>query len=254
MKVVILAGGRGTRLSEETHAIPKPMVSIGGRPIIWHIMSHYASFGFNDFVVACGYKGDVLKDYFTRYAAKQSDVRVDLRHGTVDVLSHPAEDWSVTLVDTGQATMTGGRIKRLAPLLEDTFLLTYGDGLSDVPVDRVLQYHREQGTEATVTAVHPVPRWGALTIDDNRVVGFQEKASDPSSWVNGGYFVLEPSVLDLLHGDETGFEQEPMETLADRNQLAAYQHEGFWIAMDTARDRDELNMLWERGDAPWVRR
>lgn len=253
MKVVILAGGRGTRLSEETHAIPKPMVSIGGRPIIWHIMSHYASFGFSDFIVACGYKGEVLKDYFTRYAANQSDVRVDLRHGVVEVLSHPAEAWTVTLVDTGQTTMTGGRIKRLAPFLDDTFLLTYGDGLSDVPIDGVLGYHREQGTEATVTAVHPLPRWGALSVEKGRVVGFHEKGSDPSSWVNGGYFVLEPSVLDLLHDDDTGFEQDPMETLADRNQLSAYQHEGFWMAMDTARDRDELNLLWERGNAPWAR-
>jgi glucose-1-phosphate cytidylyltransferase len=254
VKVVILAGGRGTRLSEETHAIPKPMVSIGGRPIIWHIMSHYASYGFDDFIVACGYKGEVLKDYFTRYAANQSDVSVDLRHGTVEVLSKAAEDWRVTLVDTGQSTMTGGRIKRLARFLDKTFLLTYGDGLSDVPIDRLIDHHRAQGTEATVTAVHPLPRWGALAVENDRVVGFQEKGSDPSSWVNGGYFVLEPSVLDLLQGDGTGFEQEPMEELAARGQLAAYQHEGFWIAMDTARDRDELNLLWERGNAPWVRR
>ena len=253
MKVVILAGGRGTRLSEETHAIPKPMVQIGGRPIIWHIMSHYAGFGFTDFVVACGYRGEVLKEYFARYGTNHSDVRVDMRHGTVEFLSKPAEDWRVTLVDTGQSTMTGGRIKRLAPYIEDeTFMLTYGDGLSDVPIDRLLLHHRQQSARATVTAVHPVPRWGALSIEDDRVAGFSEKPSDESSWINGGYFVLEPSVLDLLHSDETGFEQEPLETLAANRELAAYQHDGFWLAMDTARDRDELNVLWERGGAPWV--
>jgi glucose-1-phosphate cytidylyltransferase len=254
VKVVILAGGRGTRLSEETHAIPKPMVRIGNRPIIWHIMSHYAAFGFNDFVVACGYKGEILKDYFGRYVAHESDVCVDLRTGSIDLLSQPAEDWRVTLIDTGQTTKTGGRIRRLRHLLDDTFLLTYGDGLSDVPIDRLIEHHHAVGATATVTAVHPLPRWGALGIEDEHVVGFSEKPTDPGSWVNGGYFVMEPDVLDLLADDETGLEQEPMETLAARRELAAYQHEGFWMAMDTARDRDHLNELWDSGSPPWVRR
>lgn len=252
MKVVILAGGRGTRLSEETHAIPKPMVSIGGRPIIWHIMKHYATFGFDDFVVACGYKGDVLKNYFANYPTHESDIRVDLGTGTVEVLSQSNLDWKVTLIDTGLDTRTGGRIKRIEGLLDETFLLTYGDGLSDVPIDRLLEHHRQHGVLATVTAVHPIPRWGAMSIDAGRVTGFVEKPADPSSWVNGGYFVMEPAVLDLLHGDETGLEQEPMEQLAATGQLAAFPHEGFWMAMDTARDRDELNALWEADQAPWA--
>lgn len=254
MKVVILAGGRGTRLSEETHAIPKPMVSIGGRPIIWHIMRHYAAFGFNDFIVACGYKGDVLKDYFTRYGANQSDVCVDLGRNSLQVLSQPAENWRVTLVDTGLETRTGGRIKRLARFLDDTFLLTYGDGLSDVPIDALVDDHRKARTRATVTAVNPVPRWGSLRIDGDRVVGFSEKPSDDNSWINGGYFVLEPNVLDLIDGDETGFEQGPMEQLAAESELNAFRHRGFWMAMDTARDRDELNKLWASGEPPWIPR
>ncbi|MBO9520733.1 MAG: glucose-1-phosphate cytidylyltransferase [Nocardioidaceae bacterium] len=253
MKVVILAGGRGTRLSEETHAIPKPMVRIGGRPIIWHIMSRYAAYGFDDFIVACGYKGEVLKEYFSRYRANESDIRVDLDTGSVELLSQPAKNWRVTLVDTGQDTKTGGRIKRLERFLDDTFMLTYGDGLADIPIDALIEHHRVQRATATVTAVHPLPRWGALSVEDERVVGFSEKPADPSSWVNGGYFVMEPEILDLLV-DEPGLEQEPMETLAARRQLAAYRHDGFWMAMDTARDRDELNELWDRGDAPWTAR
>lgn len=253
MKVVILAGGRGTRLSEETHAIPKPMVHIGGRPIIWHIMRHYSSFGFNEFVVACGYKGDVLKKYFANYSTHESDIQVDLGKGTVEVLSQPSLDWRVTLVDTGEDTMTGGRIKRLASHLDETFLLTYGDGLSDVPLDHLLEYHRNIGTLATVTAVRPIPRWGAINIDAGRVWGFAEKPRDQHAWINGGFFVLEPDVLDLVTGDECYFEREPLETLAARGELAAYEHEGFWMAMDTARDRDELNALWDSGAAPWSR-
>lgn len=253
MKVVILAGGRGTRLSEETHAIPKPMVHIGGRPIIWHIMKHYASFGFNEFVVACGYKGDVLKKYFANYSTHESDIQVDLGKGTVEVLSQPSLDWRVTLVDTGEDTMTGGRIKRLASHLDETFLLTYGDGLSDVPLDHLLEYHRNIGTLATVTAVRPIPRWGAINIDAGRVRGFTEKPRDQHAWINGGFFVLEPDVLGLVTGDECYFEREPLETLAAQGELAAYEHEGFWMAMDTARDRDELNTLWDSGAAPWSR-
>jgi glucose-1-phosphate cytidylyltransferase len=254
MKVVILAGGRGTRLSEETHAIPKPMVSIGGRPIIWHIMNHFASYGFDDFVIACGYKGHVLKEYFANYRTHESDLRVNLGSGEVEVLSEHTENWKVTLIDTGASTMTGGRIKRLAHLLPDTFLLTYGDGLSDVPLDKLIEYHRELGAVATVTAVNPIPRWGALEIEHGRVAGFREKPTQPDSWINGGFFVAEPRLLDLIEGDDIGLEQLPMETLATRGDLAAYQHEGFWMAMDTARDRDELNARWNDGTAPWARR
>lgn len=254
MKVVILAGGRGTRLSEETHAIPKPMVSIGGRPIIWHIMNHYASYGFTEFVIACGYKGHVLKDYFANYRTHESDLQVSLGSGQVEVLSDHAENWKVSLIDTGEATMTGGRIKRLAPLLAERFLLTYGDGLSDVPVDKLIEYHGESGAIATLTAVNPIPRWGALTIEGGRVVGFKEKPTQSHSWINGGFFVVEPSLMDLIEGDHIGLEQLPMETLAARGELAAFQHEGFWMAMDTARDRDELNSRWNSGTAPWARR
>lgn len=251
-KVVILAGGRGTRLSEETHAVPKPMVSVGGRPIIWHIMRHYARYGFRDFIVACGYKGEVLKQYFANYPIHESDLAVDLSRGSVQVLSQPDVDWRITLVDTGQETMTGGRLKRLAPHLGETFMLTYGDGLSDVPLDQVLRQHRAQEALATVTAVRPLPRWGALSIAEGKVTGFAEKPSDPRDWINGGFFVVEPDVLDLLPDDACYFEREPLQHLATHGLLGAYQHEGFWMAMDTARDRDELNALWEAGDAPWA--
>ena len=253
VRVVILAGGRGTRLSEETHAIPKPMVSIGGRPIIWHIMNHFASFGFNDFIVACGYKGHVLKDYFASYRTQQSDLSVSLGTGEVEVISSHREDWKVTLIDTGESTMTAGRIKRLGAQLTERFILTYGDGLSDVSVDELVAYHASQGVTATVTAVNPIPRWGALTLEAGKVTGFVEKPTENNSWINGGFFVMEPRILDLIEGDETGLEQKPMETLAAAGELAAYKHDGFWMAMDTARDRDELNALWDAGNAPWAR-
>lgn len=252
MKVVILAGGRGTRLSEETHAIPKPMVSIGGRPIIWHIMAHYASFGFNDFVVACGYKGDVLKDYFATYRTREADLYVDLSGGTVESLTQPQEDWRVTLVDTGLDTSTGGRIKRLEPILTERFLLTYGDGVSDVPIDTLIDHHDHHGALATLTAVHPIPRWGALAVSEDKVVGFEEKPEDPDTWINGGYFVVEPEVLDMIDGDHEAFEGRPLRMLAQSGKLGAYPHTGFWRAMDTARDRDELNEIWDSRSAPWV--
>ncbi len=252
MKVVILAGGRGTRLSEETHSIPKPMVRIGGRPIIWHIMKHYARFGYNDFVVACGYKGYVLKEYFTNYLKHESDLSVRLDTGDTTVLSPPAEDWTVTLADTGLASMTGGRIQRLAPHLDGRFLLTYGDGLSDVPIDRVVALHEREQASVTVTAVSPPPRFGALEIDGTRVTRFAEKPLNTNARINGGFFVVEPGVLDLLSGDDCVFEGGPLEELARVGKLAAYQHDGFWMAMDTVRDRDELNALWDSGSAPWV--
>jgi glucose-1-phosphate cytidylyltransferase len=229
------------------------MVLIGGRPIIWHIMNHYASYGFTDFVVACGYKGHVLKDYFANYRTQESDLRVDLATGDVAVLSEHAADWTVTLVNTGESTMTAGRIKRLAPLLTETFMLTYGDGIADVPIDDLLDYHRAHGLTATVTAVNPIPRWGALSIADSKVVGFVEKPADGAAWINGGFFVMEPELLDLIEGDHSGLEQSPMEALVAMGQLGAFQHSGFWMAMDTARDRDELNDMWNAGNAPWAR-
>jgi glucose-1-phosphate cytidylyltransferase len=252
MKVVILAGGRGTRLSEETHAIPKPMVDIAGKPILWHIMKHYASFGFDDFVVACGYKGYVIKEYFANYRIHQSDLSVDLRSGKVDVLTDSREDWRVTLVDTGLESMTGGRIKRLEGLLQERFLLTYGDGLSDVPVDETVRYHQDRNVLATVTAVNTPPRFGLLDIDGGLVSRFVEKPTDTKDRINGGFFVVEPDVLELIDGDDCVFETAVLGTLATRGQLAAYEHDGFWMPMDTLRDRDELNRLVMEGNAPWV--
>jgi glucose-1-phosphate cytidylyltransferase len=252
MQVVILAGGRGTRLAEETHAIPKPMVGIGGRPILWHIMRHYAAHGHKDFIVACGYKGYVIKEYFANYRVHESDFTVALSSGSRSVLTAHNDDWNVTLVDTGDATMTGGRLRRLAPLLESTFLLTYGDGVADVDLEALLAHHREHDTLATVTAVHPPPRFGALEINDGRVTRFREKPMEGQDRINGGFFVMEPPVLDLLTGDECVLEAEPLATLAARGQLSAYEHDGFWMPMDTLRDRDELNRLWARGDAPWA--
>jgi glucose-1-phosphate cytidylyltransferase len=252
MKVVILAGGRGTRLSEETHSIPKPMVAIGGRPILWHIMRHYAAFGLNEFVVACGYKGYVIKEYFANYLTHEADLSIDLGTGAVDVLSRHPEDWRVTLVDTGQTTMTGGRLQRLSSMLTETFLLTYGDGLSDVPIDGLIEYHRRRGAHATVTAVHQPPRFGALELRDGMVSRFREKPMGSQDRINGGFFVFEPAMLSLLTGDDCVLEADPLATLASRGQLAAFEHDGFWQPMDTLRDRDELNRLWETGEAPWI--
>ncbi|MGA9748080.1 MAG: glucose-1-phosphate cytidylyltransferase [Nocardioides sp.] len=252
MKTVILAGGRGTRLAEETHAIPKPMVAIGGRPILWHIMQHYAAHGYADFVVALGYKGYVIKEYFANHLLHECDISVDLATGSVEYLSQGQHDWKVTLIDTGADSMTGGRVKRLGSLLDERFLLTYGDGLSDVPVDEVIKHHERTGAQATVTAVHPPPRFGALGLDDGRVTNFREKPQDSHDWINGGYFVVEPEVLDLIEGDGTPFESTPLATLAARGELAAYQHDGFWMPMDTIRERDELNRIWEEGNAPWL--
>lgn len=252
MKVVLLAGGRGTRLAEETHAIPKPMVAIGGRPILWHIMRHYASYGFKDFVVALGYKGYVIKEYFANYLPHACDLRVDLASGKVDILTEHGEDWSVTLVDTGEASMTGGRIRRLAHLLDEPFLMTYGDGLADIRLDQLIACHRERSGLATVTAVHPAPRFGALETSNGMVTRFREKPVDFHDRINGGFFVLEPEVLSLLTGDDCVFETDPLATLAAMGKLAAYEHDGFWMPMDTLRDRDELNRLWDKGQAPWV--
>jgi glucose-1-phosphate cytidylyltransferase len=252
MKVVILAGGRGTRLSEETHSIPKPMVAIGGRPILWHIMRHYAAYGLKDFVVACGYKGYVIKEYFANYRTHEADLSIDLASGEIELRSKHDQDWRVTLVDTGQSTMTGGRLARLGSLLDETFLLTYGDGLSDVPIDTLIDYHRASGAQATVTAVHPAPRFGALELRDGMVTRFREKPIASMDRINGGFFVFEPAMLSLLTGDDCVLEASPLATLASQGQLAAYEHDGFWQPMDTLRDRDELNRLWDGGNAPWI--
>ena len=252
MKVVILAGGRGTRLAEETHAIPKPMVRIGPRPILWHIMRHYAAYGHTEFVIALGYKGYVIKEYFANYRAHQSDFTVELRTGQVEYHSHPAEDWRVTLVDTGLDTMTGGRVARLRHLLPERFMLTYGDGLADVDLDALVAHHENHGAQATVTAVSPAPRFGALDIQGEQVMSFREKPRTSHDRINGGYFVMEPSVLDLLDGDECVLEADPMASLARSGRLAAYEHDGYWQPMDTLREKDELEALWAAGSPPWI--
>lgn len=252
MKVVILAGGRGTRLAEETRTIPKPMVPIGGRPIIWHIMRHYARFGFDDFVIACGYRGYVIKEYFANYLMHESDLRVDLGSGEVTVLSPRSEKWRVTLTDTGVDSMTGGRLARLAPLLTERFLLTYGDGLSNVSVDRLLAHHEATGALATITAVNPPPRFGTLRIAGDLVTEFAEKPLVANDRINGGFFVVEPQVLDLIDGDDCVFEGRPLEILARQRKLAAYVHDGFWMPMDTLRDRDELDRLAQEQAPPWT--
>jgi glucose-1-phosphate cytidylyltransferase len=254
VRTVILAGGRGTRLAEETHAIPKPMVSVGGKPILWHIMAHYARFGYADFIVALGYKGYVIKEYFANHLLHDCDISVDLASGTVEYLSQSDHDWKVTLIDTGADSMTGGRLGRLREHLTDRFLLTYGDGLSDVPIDAVVAHHERIGALATVTAVHPPPRFGALEVVDGIVTDFREKPRESHDLINGGFFVAEPEILDLVEDDSTVFESRVLGTLAERGQLGAYEHDGFWMPMDTLRERDELNRLWESGNPPWVAR
>jgi glucose-1-phosphate cytidylyltransferase len=251
LKVVILAGGRGTRLAEETNVVPKPMVRIGGRPIIWHIMRHYARHGFKDFVIACGYKGYVLKEYFSNYLMHESDLSVRLDTGETTVLAPPAEDWTVTLADTGLDSMTGGRIGRLRPLLEGRFLLTYGDGLSNVPLDRVIALHDQTGATVTVTAVSPPPRFGAIQLEGPWIRRFTEKPINTRDTINGGFFVVEPEVFDLIDGDDCVFETGPLHLLAESGRLAAYRHDGFWMGMDTVRERDQLNAMAQEGIPPW---
>lgn len=253
MKVVILAGGRGTRLSEATDVKPKPMVEIGGRPILWHILKLYAAHGFREFFIALGYKGEVIKEYFLNYYYSQSDLTVDLRGGAVKARKNSSEDWIVHLVDTGAETQTGGRLGRLQEHLKDgTFMLTYGDGVSNVPLAELLAYHRARGKMATVTAVRPVARFGEMKMaEDGTVREFKEKPQTGEGWINGGFFVFEPQVFDYLHGDETVLEAEPLENLAREGQLVAFRHEGFWQCMDTLRDRNYLEELWRSGKAPW---
>lgn len=252
MKVVILAGGKGTRIAEETVTRPKPMVEIGGQPILWHIMSIYAAQGLNDFVVACGYRGELIKEYFASFFLHHSDFTINLKDGTRDMLSAGAPDWRVSVIDTGLDTMTGGRVRRLKPLLDDgTFMVTYGDGLGAVDMQALLAFHRSHGKLATVTAVRPPARFGGLTLEDGLVREFSEKPQSGEGWINGGFFVFEPGVFDLLRDDSTVLEREPLEQLARRGQLAGFRHEGFWQPMDTVRERQLLESLWHSGGAPW---
>ncbi len=252
MKVAILAGGVGSRLSEETELKPKPMVEIGGRPILWHIMKHYSHYGFNEFVIALGYKGEAIKTYMVDYCPLNSNLTVNLRTGQVRVNGGYKPDWVVDLVETGIPTMTGGRIKRLAPYLgNETFMLTWGDGVSDVDLRRLLGFHRAHGKLATLTAVRPAARFGHLDLDGDRVAEFSEKPQTREGWINGAFFVLEPGVMDYIEGDDTQWEREPLERLARDGQLMAYRHGSFWQCMDTLRDKVLLNELWSSGRAPW---
>jgi glucose-1-phosphate cytidylyltransferase len=251
-KAVILAGGLGTRLSEETEAKPKPMVEIGGRPIIWHIMKIYSHYGINEFIVCLGYKGYVVKEYFSNYFLHMADVTFDLTANTQVTHSGRAEPWKVTLIDTGAETMTGGRLKRVREYLGDEdFCLTYGDGVADIDIGELLAFHQSHDRDATVTAVQPPGRFGALEMDKDDVLGFREKPQGDGSWINGGFFVLSPRVIDRIAGDSTVWEKEPLESLARDRQLTAYKHRGFWQPMDTLRDKRHLETLWEEGKAPW---
>ena len=252
MKVLILSGGFGTRLSEHTEIIPKPMVTIGGKPIIWHIMKTYASFGHKNFYLALGYKAEVIKEYFLNYRSLNSDFTVNLLNG--DIQPHVLEDidWRVTMINTGMNSMTGGRIKRMKSYINNkTFMLTYGDGVSNINIDDLLKFHKSHGKMVTVSAVHPNARFGELEINDNKVISFQEKPQTKTGWINGGYFVIEPEFLELIEGDNSMLEKEPLEKAAALGELMAFQHDGFWQCMDTKRDRDYLEDLWQSNSAPW---
>ena len=253
MKVVILAGGFGTRLAEYTSLIPKPMVPIGNKPMLVHIMEIYASHGFNEFVIALGYKSEVIKEYFLNYYALNSDFEVDLKNGSIKYINEVDKDWKVQLIDTGLNSMTGGRIKRLSSIIGDnTFMLTYGDAVSSVNIKELVNFHKKSGKLATVTAVHPIARFGELAMDGrNNVKSFSEKTQINSGWINGGFFVFEPKVFDLIENDSTVLEKKPLEWLANNSQLNAYKHDGFWQCMDTVRERDNLEEIWKSGNAPW---
>ncbi len=252
MKVIILAGGFGTRLAEYTETIPKPMVPIGGKPILWHVMQRYASFGHKDFYIALGYKAEVIKEYFLTLNAKNSDFSME--HSTVKVTTHNADgmDWNVTLVDTGQDSMTGGRVKRMQPFIGNKpFMLTYGDGVSDIDIGALAEFHKSHGKMVTVTAIHPVARFGELDINGDCVKSFKEKPQVTRGWINGGFFVCQPQFFDLIQDDQTVLEAEPLEQVASMGELMAYKHEGFWQCMDTKRDKDLLEELWSTNKAPW---
>jgi glucose-1-phosphate cytidylyltransferase len=253
MKVAILAGGLGTRLAEETDIKPKPMVEIGGRPILWHIMKHYAYYGFKEFYIALGYKGDIIKRYFLDYCTLSGSMTIDLAKGTVDIHNMDCEDWIVNLIDTGIDTNTGGRIKRLEPWLNDgTFMVTYGDGVCDIDLQKLLRFHESHGRIATVTAVRPPARFGGLIFDGDLVADFTEKPQIGEGWINGGFHIFKPEVFDYLEGDRSSLEADALERLADDHQLAAYRHNRFWQCMDTLRDKRYLENLWQKKQAPWV--
>jgi len=253
MKVVILAGGLGTRISEETNLKPKPMVEIGGKPILWHIMKSYSAYGINDFVICCGYKGYVIKEYFANYFLHMSDVTFDMTNNEMKVHQQNAEPWSVTLVDTGENTLTGGRLKRVSQYIqdEDSFCFTYGDGVSDIDIGASIEFHKSHGKLATVSAVAPPGRYGAITRSGNMVTGFVEKPAGDGGLINGGFFVLSPKVLDLIEGDGTSWEGEPLKKLAAQGEMAAFEHQGFWQPMDTLREKNMLEELWRTEKAPW---
>jgi len=252
-KVVILAGGFGTRISEETEKKPKPMVSIGGKPILWHIMKHYSFYGYNNFIICCGYKGYVIKEYFANYFLHMSDVTFDIKNNKMEVHHQNAEPWKVTLIDTGEKTMTGGRVKRIQEYVEgdDFFHLTYGDGLSDVNIDNLVEFYKNKQTKALLTAAFPPARFGALEIENDKVLSFKEKPRGDGSYVSAGFFIFNSSIFDLLHNDESILEKDPLETLAKENQLSVYKYDGFWFAMDTLRDKIFLEELWKQKNCPW---
>ena len=253
MKVAILAGGLGSRLAEETEVKPKPMVEVGGKPILWHIMMHYAHHGFNEFAIALGYKGEVIKKYMLDYCSLNRDLSVSLKTGKVKMSGGVVPDWTVDLVDTGMKTQTGGRIKRLAPYMgNETFMLTWGDGVSDIDLHDLLKFHRSHGKLATLTAVRPTARFGHLEMDGNQITEFSEKPQTKEGWINGAFFVLEPEIFDFIDGDSTHFEKEPLERLAGEGQLMAYRHTGFWQCMDTIREKKILETYWDNGNAPWA--
>ena len=252
MKAVILAGGFGTRISEETQFKPKPMIEIGGMPLLWHIMKSYSTYNINDFVICCGYKGYMIKEYFANYFLHMSDVTFDIKNNKMNVHKKFGEPWNVTLVDTGIDTQTGGRLKKIKEYLDDeTFCFTYGDGISDIQIDQLVRFHNDNKTVATVTAVQPSARFGALDIRENKVISFKEKPPGDGNWINGGYFVLEPSVFDYLGDNSTIWEEEPVEKLTRDGQLSTYKHSGFWQSLDTLRDKNKLEELWSKGNAPW---
>ncbi len=253
MKVVLLAGGLGTRLSEETDTKPKPMVEIGGKPILWHIMKIYSQYGFNEFIVCLGYKGYVIKEYFANYFRHQSDLTIDLKNNTTEIHNSTAEPWKISLIDTGVNTMTGGRIKRIQPYIgNEPFLLTYGDGVSDVNLKELVEFHKQSGKLLTVTSIQPTGRFGSLEIDDNNSVQkFVEKPKGDGAWINAGFFVCEPKIFDFINGDDTIFEKDPLEKIAEMNELKAFKHDGFWKPMDSLRDKYELENLWQSNKAPW---
>ena len=252
MKAVILAGGLGTRISEESHLKPKPMIEIGGKPILWHVMKIYSHYGINEFVICLGYKGYVIKEYFANYFLHMSDVTFDMHSNEMMVHQKHVEPWKVTLVDTGETTLTGGRLKRVAEYIDsDSFCLTYGDGVANIDIGALVDFHKKHGKKATVTAIQPPGRYGALNLDGSAVSSFQEKPAGDGAWINGGFFVLEPAVLDLIEGDNYSWESTPLMQLASEGSLQAYQHRGFWQAMDTLRDKNQLEDLWAAGDPPW---